>query len=391
MKPRSLRGILFMHHQKWTFVLLFLTFVTATQSSGDVAGRLVMGQGHLDMDFDYTAEAGWVLRHRHEDKGIRSFGEGLIFVRDGAFPAEGSRITRPEDGQWAFLGVAAGEPFWFLPASERDGIVWPGMAAEHTDLSLLAAWEAGDPRRTAQATRWIAVDLVGVRFTGEGTGHLAMWVTDIGGAPLVFWSTAAPHPAGNRYLMAAGSHNHMAWAFSAPGVYEVDVRASTVLADGTVSESAVDTLVFVVGATPDPLRYQEWAALRFSAQERDAGKADPAADPMGTGVPNLLAFASGGEPGASPASITPRLEVADNRVALAFTRRADLGDTILRLMRSSDLAVWTEVAHTTGPNPWTLLETEATVGESSLGEGLRRVEVSLPNDPTVFIRLEAHF
>lgn len=380
-----------MHHRKWTFILLFLTVVTAAQSRADVAGRLVMGQGHLDIDFDYTAEAGWVLRHRHEDKGIRSFGEGLIFVRDGAFPGEGSRITRPEGAQWEFLGVAAGEPFWFLPATEREEIVWPGMAAEHTDLSLLAPWEAGDPRRSAQPTRWIAVNLVNVRFTGEGAGHLAMWVTDIGGAPLIFWSTAAPHPAGNRYLMAAGSHNHMAWGFSAPGVYEVDVQASTVLADGSLSESAVETLVFVVGATPDPVRYHEWAALRFSAGERAAGEADPAADPAGTGVPNLLAFASGGEPGASLPSVTPRLEVADGRFTVVFTHRADLGDTILSVTRSTDLALWTEVAHTTGANPWTGAEPESNIRETIPEDGLRRVEVLLPDDPPVFIRLKADF
>lgn len=369
--------------------------ITATQSRAEVAGRLVMGQGHLDIDFDYTAETGWILRHRHEDKGTHPFGEGLIFIRDGAFPTEGSRIVRPEGAQWAFLGVEAGDPFWFLPATERDDIIWPGMAAEHTDLALLAPWEANDPRRSAQATRWIAVDLVDLRFTGEGTGHLAMWVTDIGGAPLIFWSTAAPHPSGNRYLMAAGSHNHMAWGFSAPGVYEVDVRASTVLADGSVSESAVETLVFVVGARPDPVRYHEWAALRFSREEREAGKALPAADPTGMGVPNLLAFASGQEPGASITAVTPRVEMDGAQPAIHFTRRAHLGDTIFRVTRSNDLATWTEVARTSGEDPWTIVETETgtgvALGETNLGGGVRSVEISLPEEPLVFIRLEAGF
>ncbi len=363
--------------------------VVVTEGSTEVAGRLVLGQGHLDIDFDYTAEAGWVLRHRHEDKGLRPLEEGLLYVRDGAFPEEGSRLTRPEGAQWNFLGVSAGAPFWFLPSSERSGILWPGMAAEHTDTALIAPWEVDDPRRTPQAVRWIAVDLVDVRFTGEGTGHVAMWVPDtFGGAPLVFWSTAAPHPAGNRYLMAAGSHNHMAWGFSAAGVYELDVQASTVLADGTASESAVETLLFVVGTAPDPARYPEWAALRFSAEDRSAGQAAPQADPAGSGVPNLLAFAGGGEPGASPASVTPVLALSDDRIEAVFKRRSDMGDTVLRVERSNDFAEWTEVARTTGAEAWTVGEEGAAVTESEAGGGVLRVTVSLPYAPRVFLRLK---
>ncbi len=379
-----------MKYWKLIFVSLSLPAALAAEGMGDVAGRIVMGQGHLDIGFDYTAESGWVIRHRHEDKGVRSPGEGLLFVHDGAFPEAGSRLTRPAGGEWDFLGVAAGEPFWFLPSSERARILWPGFAAEHTDAAALAPWEADDPRRTAQPVRWIAVDLVDLRFTGVGTGHISVWVTGaFGGAPLVFWSTAEPHPAGNRYLMAAGSHNHMSWGFSAPGVYEIDVRASTVLADGSASESAVQTLVFVVGTAPDPARYPEWAALRFAPEDRAAGRADADADPAGTGVPNLLAFAGGEEPGASPAAVMPALELSGGGIEVVFKRRADLGGTVLRAERSEDLAVWTEIARATGPDAWTVTEGEPVVTESASEGGVRRVAVSLPTENRAFFRLTA--
>ncbi|MCC5805469.1 MAG: choice-of-anchor M domain-containing protein [Opitutales bacterium] len=373
---------------KSIFVCLWIPAVSAVAAEGEAAGRLVMGQGHLDIDFDYTAEAGWTLRHRHEGKGDRPLDEGLLFVRDGVFPEEGSRLVRPEDETWSFLGVEAGELFWFLPSSERTGILWPGFAAEHTESAALAPWDAGDPRRTSQPVRWIAVDLVDMRFTGEGTGHVAMWVLDsFGGPPVVFWSTAQPHPAGNRYLMSAGSHNHMAWGFSAPGVYELDVRASTVLDDGSTSESEVATLVFVVGTAPDPSRYREWAALRFPPEDRAAGRAEPGADPFGSGVANLLAFAAGEEPGASPASVTPALHIVDGQVQSDFARRGDLGGSVLRVERSADFGGWEEIARVTGTEAWTVADGEVTVAESASSSGVRMVTVSVPAAPRLFLRL----
>lgn len=361
-----------------------------TASGGEVAGRMVLGQGHLDIDFDYTAEAGWTLRHRHEDEGIRALDEGLLFARDGLFPAEGSRIARPEGEEWSFLGVEAGEPLWFLPVNERPEILWPGFAAEHTDAAALAPWEANDPRRTAQAMRWIAVDLLETRFTGHGTGHVALWEPDtFGGPPVVLWSTAAPHPAGNRYLMAAGSHNHMAWGFSATGVYELDVRASTVLADGSTSASGVETLVFVVGGAPDPPRFGEWAALRFTPTERAAGLAKHDADPFASGVPNLLAFVSGNEPGTRPAAAAPRLTATDGTITATFTRRADLGDTVLYLERSRNLGDWETAARTTGQDSWeTMAEESAVVSEAAADAGVREVTVTFTEAP-FFLRSRA--
>jgi hypothetical protein len=93
------------------------------------------------------------------------------------------------------------------------------------------------------------------------------------------------------------------------------------------------------------------------AQQADAALSGPEADPDGDGLPNLLAYSAGLDPWASTASsaeASPRLQLADDHLTLAYTRMRAAADLDYAVEVSGDLARWdsgpahtTEIARTT--------------------------------------------
>ena len=76
----------------------------------------------------------------------------------------------------------------------------------------------------------VSLHLVGVR----GPGNVSLYATDAFGAPQVFFNSGDGIDEQDVFPVAVGGHAHQNWAFTAPGVYKVDVQASGTLVDEAI-------------------------------------------------------------------------------------------------------------------------------------------------------------
>src|SRR5690606_19621596 len=94
-----------------------------------------------------------------------------------------------------------------------------------------------------------------------------------------------------------------------------------------------------------------WKIAHFgSADHPDAGDL---ADPDGDGIPNLIEYATGGDPTISSRDSLPATEVAENRLTLVFSRLnpADVGYSV---EAAGELGDWTAIATlAAGATSWT--------------------------------------
>lgn len=135
----------------------------------------------------------------------------------------------PEGEDFAFLGLAPGEPFWLLPASPRAGLPWFGAATEDVPSGLFADDE-------------VLLSITSVE--APSGGDVSVFTTDALGRPTVLYSTLTN---ALERAFPAGAHLHFDWAFTAEGSYALTFRAEGKLRDRTqASEDA--TLRFMVVA-----------------------------------------------------------------------------------------------------------------------------------------------
>lgn len=214
-------------------------------------------------------------------------------ARDSDFPA-GERYARPAGSQWDFLGVDEGEPLWILPQSD-NGFTWPGFESRQT--GTFASYLESDPRAGALAQPWIRIGLVSV----DGPGPISLFQFQ-GGGPVVWMADADGIAPDDLFLLVAGGHSHLNWAFSSKGLYRIRLTAAAYLGPGASNETPAGepvALHFAVGARA------AWRAERFPlATVMDEAVAGDGADPDRDGRVNLLEYAFGSDPlwssGANP-------------------------------------------------------------------------------------------
>jgi hypothetical protein len=97
----------------------------------------------------------------------------------------------------------------------------------------------------------------------------------------------------------------------------------------------------VGGVRPAAESYNEWAAGRFSPEERAAGSAAAYADPHRCGRANLLAYALG-TPAAGPGR--PELTIAAPAGTVVIPAPAERPDVVLRVECSADMITWATAA-----------------------------------------------
>ena len=122
-----------------------------------------------------------------------------------------TRQSVPADASYGFLGNA-GDSVWVLPQEEQEGVLYAGIAGDEI--------ESGVFKQEA-----VSLHLVGVR----GPGNVSLYATDAFGAPQVFFNSGDGIDEQDVFPVAVGGHAHQNWAFTAPGVYKVDVQASGTL------------------------------------------------------------------------------------------------------------------------------------------------------------------
>jgi surface-anchored protein len=134
-----------------------------------------------------------------------------------------------------FLGTAPGERMWLLPFDSADASFYG------TPFLGIAAEEIGSP------SQWVgAITFKMTGFTGPGE------VSVFTGAGTRRWDTADGSFANDSLNIGAGGHGHFNWAFTAPGIYEVQVEVSgTNSIHGAVSGSGL--LMFQVVPEPSSL------------------------------------------------------------------------------------------------------------------------------------------
>jgi surface-anchored protein len=125
-----------------------------------------------------------------------------------------ARAQVPAEAALAFLGHP-GATVYILPQDETEGLLFPGLAADEITPGLFVG------------------ETVNLRLASlAGPGHLALYETGAFGVPTVFWNSADGLTTADVFPAAVGSHAHLNWAFTAPGVYRVGLQATGTLVAG---------------------------------------------------------------------------------------------------------------------------------------------------------------
>jgi surface-anchored protein len=190
----------------------------------------VLDDEHVDIGVGYSGAGGWDL-HVHDETNDAEYepDEALLYVGGLA------KTLRPGGSQWDFLGVNAGDDVWILPTSQNPNLLYLGVGAEETDAGIFV-------------NDRIDLFMRDVR----GPGHVSVYTLDGFGAPSVLFSSSNGFSSADLLPVFAQGHSHFFWAFTAVGLYEVDLEASGALVGAGTTSSGIATYNFGVEAVPEP-------------------------------------------------------------------------------------------------------------------------------------------
>jgi surface-anchored protein len=184
---------------------------------------------HADVGVNYEVGA-WDLHVHHHDLGEFEPGDAILGVDIAA-----ALSTVPAGAQWSFLGTA-GSSVWILPQTENHDLLFLGLGTEELATGIFNGNQ-------------VTLSLKAL----NGPGNFSVYQTDMFGTPTVFMNSGDGIAAGDAVALTAGGHRHVNWAFTAPGVYQIDFEGSGTLADGNVFTSSGNaTYTFEVAAVPEP-------------------------------------------------------------------------------------------------------------------------------------------
>jgi surface-anchored protein len=151
----------------------------------------------------------------------------------------------PDDPNFAFIGANPGDTVWVLPQKFDPIGVSVGVSAEGIADGTFATYYEADPRVQGTAP-WVKLTLVDVR----GPGEVSVWQTDAFGQPVVWMATSDGITDNDAVFVPTTLDADYNWAFTAPGIYEIDVIASAYLpGEDDPIYSDVVTYTFGVEAT----------------------------------------------------------------------------------------------------------------------------------------------
>ena len=150
-----------------------------------------------------------------------------------------AREDRPSGTVWDAIGVAAGENYYFLPASGAGAGGAGALAAPYLGIGAEEV-----------STGHFDGDTLTLTLTGAsmpGTATFSLWengMTD----PTFYMTTADGISSADSITVAVGSHAHYNWGFSEAGTYELEFTVSGYV-DGTLT---TDTATYTFTAVPEP-------------------------------------------------------------------------------------------------------------------------------------------
>ncbi len=150
-----------------------------------------------------------------------------------------------------------------------------------------------------------------------------------------------------------------------------------------------DITVYLEGSgmdlPPEESGYADWKITHFGAVDHpDAGDLE---DPDGDGAPNLIEYALGGNPTIASRSSLPVTEIAENRLALVFSRLnpADVGYSV---EAAGELGDWTPIATlAAGATVWSGAAADALLVSEAEGKVTVRDIVEIGDGARRFLRL----
>lgn len=206
---------------------------------------------HVDINVGYSGSQ-WSVGPRNSD-----LVPAIQYANDEAVMYVGSpaQLARPAGTAFDFIGVPAGQPFYLLPQSQDPEVLYLGFAGYGLDNSIDRYNPVTESKgRASGSARWSKLTLDEVRhFSADGTpgtGQFSLWQTGTFGQTNVFMSSyndgvANPNSSGldttdgitsdDAIWNLVGGHAHYNFGFSAPGRYEVDVKASAYFGDDNLT------------------------------------------------------------------------------------------------------------------------------------------------------------
>lgn len=205
---------------------------TGTSDSGSDCLRFYRS-GHGDLYVDHSPESGpslWLRSELEPGAGELLYDphEPCIEVSRATFEMTSDFGGRPAGEQWDFLGVAAAQPFWYLPQEPRAGVPWLGLAARAIPFEH-------------PASEGFTLSLVDVEAPPGGV--FSIWISDVFGEPIPLLST---REGPWELHVASGAHVHVNWGFSVAGRYDLGFRVEGASNDGGAPETASATFRFEV-------------------------------------------------------------------------------------------------------------------------------------------------
>lgn len=259
---------------------------------------LISLREHVDLHWVYDPADGWTCEAKTVADGsdvFQELSEVVLPIDDRPVAAGGQRSVQPASPNFAFTGVAAGEPIWVASQTQVPGQCWPGFN-NYQGSEDFGSYQETDARLTpedrALSLPWIRISYQGMNYQGTGQPSFAMWQTSAG-VPTVWFSTVdTTHP--DTFLLNAGGHIHLNWGFGAQGIYQINLSASSFEGPGQTNptgESVPFTVIYAVGP------FAQWQASHFlGAELLNLAISGPTADADHDGMNNLVEYAFGYDP-----------------------------------------------------------------------------------------------
>ncbi len=260
----------------------------------------------VNLQADYTGSS-WQVGYTNFGSPS-SFGSGFSFgststTTDSAFylpPA--ARVATPSGANFGFIGAGTGGLAYILPQVQNPALPYLGISTNGSFPGTLTAYQPNDAR-AAGSKAWIRLDVTAVR----GPGKVSVYQTSPTGVPTNWVASNDGLTAKDSIFIVSGDTQQYSWAFTQPGVYQVDITATGYRgANQTLPiTSPLQTLSFAVDA-PGPVNTV------------------PASGATSTGGKPII-FTSGGNsisvagPVIAPAPVQTTLSVRSGTLALGST------------------------------------------------------------------------
>jgi surface-anchored protein len=190
----------------------------------------------INIDIAYDDQNGWDLGAHDEFADVAYAADQVLF-----YVSEAERRTVPNNPDFAFLGADPGTPVWVLPQVFDPARLSVGVSAEEIADGTFAAYYESDPRVQSEAP-WVKLTLKAVR----GPGELSVWQNDAFGQPVLWMATSDGLTEDDAVFIFSGRDSDYNWAFTAPGIYEIDVVASGYLPNA-VDPVCSDVVTYTFG------------------------------------------------------------------------------------------------------------------------------------------------